>query len=175
MEWGPPEIIALVAAMGTILAVLVTGVSIYLNSKGSERRLESEERRHTERLAHESREAVKAAAAEAYSKANTVLHFTSIRSIVSSKASPLGASAYEDLSQAGIDAQNALSVVRALGWSKDVRAKAEKLAAELLSSTVAFNEALEIMRSKGENDDAFKLAREKAADALEEYRKAIAE
>ena len=67
MEWGTSDVIALVAATGTILAVIVTGVSIWLNYLGSEKRLEHEKELQQAQLAEDRRKEGLDAAVKAYS------------------------------------------------------------------------------------------------------------
>ncbi len=70
MEWETSDVIALVAAIGTIIAVIVTGVSIYFNYRGSEKR-------HKRQLAHERREAMATTAARAYMRASKLKRLVS--------------------------------------------------------------------------------------------------
>ncbi len=141
-----------------------------------EARLEHEAEVHTERLAHERREAVRSTAAEGYGKASDVLYRVNTSTIIRiAEASQLVLP--EEINQSKIEAQQALSLVRALGWSKEVRDRALRLNMELmkfLNQTVAFaavsKSSSPHMSKAGREWDAFKKA---AMEALELYRMEI--
>lgn len=185
-----------------LTAVLVTGVgavfTVAVNAWRGNRRLASEERRHkerlasdeamhearlkheagvhTERLAFERREAVRSTAAEAYGKASDVLYRVNTSTIIRiAEASELVLP--DEINQSKIEAQQALSLVRTLGWTKNVQDRALMLNLELmkfLNQTVAFAAATKgkspHMSTAAQEWDALKKA---AQQALELYRMEI--
>lgn len=108
MEWETSDVIALVAAIGTILAVAVTGVSIWLNYRGAEKR-------HLRQIDHERREAVVTIAARSYAKAYK---------LVMAEADAWSEAAVADLS-------SDLAYVMAVGWTRNLKLNAEHLDVEI--------------------------------------------
>ncbi len=170
--------IALVSVLVAGLSVFVTGVSIWLNYRGSEKRLAHEKQMQAEQLSHERREAVRVTAAGAYAKASDVLsdvNVNTIHNIAAESESGLP----DEIKIRSLDAQRSLELVRALGWSEDVRQRALDLEVELLRYMNVGFATVGAIRSESLNQgtvlERFESQGEDAFDALDAYRRAISE
>lgn len=165
------EIIALVA-------VAVTGISVLTNYLLSKQRLVHDEAMQDKRLAHEKglqesrleherAEAVRTTAATAYSKADLVVRQINLSTIQTFERGPR-----KNMHAA----RDTLSFVIALGWSGPVRDGAARLLESIANLGAA---AVETARATGENREKlgrrFEQCRAEATEALEAYRKAVAE
>lgn len=104
--------------------------TVVLNHRGVNRRLEHEKELFTERLAHKRREATRTTAAEAYSKSSDLLRSVNVNTIHKiAAASQLVLP--DEVNQSMTAAQQALTLVRALGWTKEVQDSALLLDLEL--------------------------------------------
>lgn len=103
-----------------LVAVIVTGVSIYFNYRGSGKRLEHDATLQTERLDHERRAASLATAAKAYKLAKDVGREINIHR-VERRAADGDFGMGEDSRAVVREAQSALEIVTATGWSEEVR------------------------------------------------------
>lgn len=179
-------ILAGMSAAGTIVAIV-------LNRKSGADRLESEERRHTERLAgdermhearleseaevhterlaHERREAVRTTAATAYVDAKQFLGV--MQSAAVHGRIPEDAEAWQERVES---TYRDVALVTALGWSEEVRTAAAELGAALTSSTGRAYELIEAMSLSHGVPEAGKqwlAGEEEAWAAIEVYRKEI--
>jgi hypothetical protein len=142
------EIVALTAVLVTrVGAVFTVAANAWLRRK----RLASEERRHTERLAHERREAVRTTAAVAYGKVGEVLHHVNLNTI-HRIAAETDFHSPEEITQTATEAQRSLNLVRALGRSKDVQDRALVLSVELLSFVNETFAVANVIRSNPQNE-----------------------
>ena len=176
-DWGASEWIALVAALGTILAVCVTGMSIFLSYRQSDKRLTHEKELQTEKFAEERRAATLQIAAVGYQKAKDVQREITLHRVERRAAdSEFGMG---DGSRAVVlDAKRALEVVAATGWTEDVRSAASLVIRRIdgLEST-AFSAVGGLQRSpRGtEIEDRVTDAEEVLAQAIRQYRAALDE
>lgn len=174
-SWGPSQVIALVAAVGTILAVMVTGVSIWLTYRGSGKRLEHENELQQAQVAEDRRKEGLDAAVKAYSLTAKVVDHTRFHNIQGWAEAGMYMIDSE-ASLAADDALEALEMVRVLGWEA-VRGPALNLWLNVVYMKLTANTAVRDLQDQ-ETDalevksDVEKVHRQ-LSKSLDTYREAI--
>lgn len=172
--WGPSQIIALAAAMGTILAVAVTGVSIYFTYKGSNKRLRSEESRHTERLANERRLLHEGNAAKAYGALERVQRWVQLDAVA--KAAALGQNRlsreHKEVVMAAVDA---ITEAKAYAWRDEMVTAAGWAIMKLVELEQQTDTTIRVLAAGANDRDpgAGKRAQEKFQERWSAYDNAI--
>lgn len=172
------EGIALASVTVAGLSLLVTGLSIWLNYRGSEKRLKHEKEMQTEQLDHERREAVRQTAAEAFVQANELAESLSVEKVLVIGDQSEDGFLPDDLREAFTKSERSLQLVEALGWTKEVRNNATYARLELRTMYRAAFGTVGVIRSSVDDSEALVACGQKqtaAVMALEEYRTAIAE
>lgn len=175
MEWGTSDVIALVAAIGTILAVLVTGVSIWLTYRGSEKRLAHEKAMQQVELEEDRRSEGLDAAVRAYELVEEVLEQSYFHSI--ERWAEAGIYMIDSEADRAVhEAKAALEMVRVVGW-EEVRKPAFNLPWNVAYMKLTANMAVIDLQDQENDAEKVKSDVEKAhrqlSKSLDTYREAI--
>jgi hypothetical protein len=171
------EVIALVAVLVTGIGAVVTGISVWLNYRGSDKRLDHEERMLEKKLAHNRREASRAEAAKAYrlcTEAERKLNWYEVERQGYSGAGQIDGST----KLAVLAAADAMELARAYGWNDAVVDAAGKVLVELANlENRAFATVGLVGGGRNSEDvrEEFQRVYDKYDAAIEAYRVAISE
>ncbi len=176
MEWTTSNVIAagslIVAILSAITAIAAIGANAWLGN----RRMNHDRRMQQGRMAYERAEGVRTSAAEAYIETDGLMRLVNpvtIRMIAEEFDAGLGT----EVSEALPKARDALGFVIALGWNDEVRDTARELLSAILklaSRGWAVASAIRNDTLDSGADSDFDQHWEKAQEALETYRKAVA-
>ena len=176
MEWGSAEVVAAVSVAVAVLAVMVTGMSIWMNFLNSEKRRAHEEQMQGQRLAHERRLTHQAEAARAYRSAAEVgrwINLTEIERAVAAGEDRLGS----DAKAAVTAAADAMELAKAYAWRGEMVTAAGAVIVALIELERVGFATIGRLRAAGADEeqlhDRFWAAWDLYDDAIEQYRRAI--
>jgi hypothetical protein len=176
VEWGSAEVVAAVSVGVAALAVMVTGVSIWVNFLDSEKRRAHAERMQGQRLAHERRLTHQAEAAKAYRSAAEVgrwINLTEIEKAVAAGEDRLGS----DAKAAVTAAADAMELAKAYAWRAEMVTAAGAVIVALVELDRVGFATIGRLRASGADEEQlhgkFWAVWGRYDDAIEQYRRAI--